>query len=66
VEISTGDGEHESRDYGWRPRLSRMGAILELNIDGRWARIEDELDVMPQRRTGRDPVGFCDAACVER
>jgi hypothetical protein len=66
VEVASADGERETRDYGWRPRLSRMGSILELNVDGRWARVEDETDAMPQRRTGRDPVGFCDATCVER
>jgi hypothetical protein len=66
AEIATSTGASETRDYGWRPRLSRLGSILELNIDGRWARVEDETDVMPRRRTGRDPIGFCDAACVDR
>ena len=41
-----------------------MDAILELQIDGRWARVEDENDAMPRRRTARDPLGFCDATCV--
>jgi hypothetical protein len=66
AEVATAAGASETRDYGWRPRLSRLGSILELNIDGRWARVEDEADAMPRRRTGRDPVGFCDAACVDR
>jgi hypothetical protein len=64
ADVATASGS-ETRDYGWRPRLSRMGSILELDIDGQWARVQDDLDLGPrQRRTRRDPVGFCDAACV--
>jgi hypothetical protein len=66
AEVPTAAGASETRDYGWRPRLSRLGSILELNIDGRWARVEDEMDATTQRRVRRDPLGFCDAACVER
>ena len=66
AEVATATGASETRDYGWRPRLVRFGSILELNIDGQWARVEDEADVVPRRRTGRDPLGFCDAACFER
>jgi hypothetical protein len=65
AEVATATGTNETRDYGWRPRLSRLGSILELNIDGQWARVEDEAEVMPRRRTGRDPLGFCDATCVD-
>ena len=65
AEIANASGERETRDYGWRPRLSRTDAILELRINGQWARVVDENDVMPQRRPMRpDPVGFCDASCV--
>jgi hypothetical protein len=66
AEIATATGARETRDYGWRPRLTRLGAILELNLDGRWARVEDEADVAPRRRNLRDPPGFCDASCVDR
>ena len=65
AEVATASGERETRDYGWRPRLARHDAILELRINGQWARVVDENDVMPaRRRTGRDPVGFCDASCM--
>ena len=64
AEIATPDGARETRDYRWRPRLTRQGAILELQIDGRWARVVDELDAVPQRRPGRDAKGFCDASCI--
>jgi hypothetical protein len=66
AELARADGERETRDYGWRPRLARTSSILELMIAGRWTRVEDEHDVVPQRRPRRDPVGFCDAACAER
>jgi hypothetical protein len=64
AEIANERGVRETRDYGWRPRLSRMGSILELRINGQWARVEDENDVLPRRRTSRDPAGFCDATCA--
>jgi hypothetical protein len=63
AEIANDSGQRETRDYGWRPRLARMGAILELRVNGQWARVEDENDMMPRQRTPRDPVGFCDATC---
>jgi hypothetical protein len=64
AEIAGPDGARETRDYGWRPRLTHRGAILELQIDGQWARVEDELDVVPQRSPGHDAKGFCDASCT--
>jgi hypothetical protein len=64
AEVSGPSGVRETRDYGWRPRLSRLGSILELKINGQWARVEDELDApMAQRRPGRDATDFCDASC---
>jgi hypothetical protein len=59
-------GERELRDYGWRPRLTRASSILELHIDGEWTRVEDAADALLERRTKRDPIGFCDASCRDR
>jgi hypothetical protein len=47
-------------------RSPAVVALFYLLPTGARARVEDEADAMPRRRTGRDPVGFCDATCVDR